>query len=237
VHQATASGENRLLQRLPSDVLSRLRPQLTPFTMKLGTVLRAPGEPTRDIYFPTSGLVSLLILMQTGQAIETGVIGREGMVGAEIASEGFQSFGQVLVQIPGSAVRIGAAAFEKVLETSKELRSLVNWYHSIVLLQAQQSAACHAFHVVESRLCRWLLQASDVTESNTVNLTQEFLSHMLGVQRTSVTLTAHALQRSGLIRYSRGKIEILNRPAMEDCACECYTVVRQQIDNTGAIVR
>jgi len=99
-----------------------------------------------------------------------------------------------------------------------------------VLLQAQQSAGCHAFHRVEARLCRWLLQAADTTESNTVNLTQEFLSHMLGVQRTSVTITAHALQKSGLIRYSRGKIEILDRHGIEECACECYAVLRREID-------
>jgi len=168
--------------------------------------------------------------MRTGEAIETAVVGREGVVGGAIGSEGSRSFGQNMVQIPGSAWRIGAKPFLRVLEESNGLRSLVNRYQSVVLLQAQQSAGRHASHRVEARLCRWLLQAADTTDSNTVNLTQEFLSHMLGVQRTSVTITAHSLQKSGLIRYSRGKIEILDRHGIEECACECYAVLRREID-------
>jgi CRP-like cAMP-binding protein len=195
-----------------------------------GTVLHEPGSPVEHVYFPTSGLVSMLAIMKNGQAIETAVIGREGVVGGEIGSVGAQSAGQAMVQIEGSALRIGAAPFLKVLNGSNGFRSQINRFQSVVVLQAHQSAACHAFHSVDARLCRWLLQAADTVESNMVNLTQEFLSHMLGCQRTSVTLAAHALQKSGLIRYARGKIEILDRPAIEECACECYGAVRQEID-------
>jgi len=232
VHQLTPAGHNGLLQRLSPGDLSRLRPQLKEITLERGAVLHEAGAPIEQVYFPTSGLVSILAVMQTGEAVETAVIGREGIVGGSVGSEGMRSFGQTMVQIPGSALRIGAKPFLKVLDASNGFRSLVNGFHSIVFLQAQQSAACHAFHGIEARLCRWLLQASDTVQSDTVNLTQEFLSHMLGVQRTSVTLTAHALQKSGLIKYSRGKIEIIDRRGVEECACECYAVLRREIDRT-----
>jgi CRP-like cAMP-binding protein len=230
VHQMTPTGENRLLQQLPAKELSELKPLFKQIRLETGTVLHEPGSPVEHVYFPTSGLVSMLAIMKNGQAIETAVIGREGVVGGEIGAAGTLSAGQAMVQIEGSALRIGAAPFLKVLNGSNGFRSQINRFQSVVVLQAHQSAACHAFHSVDARLCRWLLQAADTVESNTVNLTQEFLSHMLGCQRTSVTLAAHALQKSGLIRYTRGKIEILDRPAIEECACECYGVLRREID-------
>ncbi len=106
----------------------------------------------------------------------------------------------------------------------------MNGYQGVILFQAQQSAACHAIHSVEARLCRWLLLSQDIIGSEHVTLTQEFLSHMLGVQRTSVSLSAHALQKSGLIKYSRGKIKIIDRKGIEECACECYPAIRARID-------
>jgi CRP-like cAMP-binding protein len=230
VHELTPRGENRLLLRLPPEELSQLTPLLKQVGLDTGTVLHHAGEPIDHVYFPTSGLVSLLTIMQTGEAIETAIVGREGLVGGSVGSEGARSFGQSMVQIEGSALRIGAAPFAKLLDQNGSLRSLVNRYQSIVFLQAQQSAACHAYHSIEARLCRWMLHASDTVESDEVRLTQEFLSHMLGCQRTSVTMAAHALQASGFIRYTRGKIEILDRSGLEDCACECYDVLRREID-------
>jgi len=232
VHQMTPTGSNRILQRLPPDDLSLLRPQLKLIDLEQGTVLHEAGAPLEYVYFPTSGMVSVLAVMRTGDAIETAVIGREGVVGGSIGSDGSQPFGQNMVQISGSALRIGARPFLKALEASNGLRSVVNRYQSLVFLQAQQSAACHAFHSIEARLCRWLLHAADATETETLGLTQEFLSHMLGVRRTSVTLIAHTLQKSGLIRYSRGKVQILDRHGVEECACECYDVLRSEIDKT-----
>jgi CRP-like cAMP-binding protein len=226
----TPRGENRLLQRLSPDGRSQLKPLLKEVELETGTVLHRPGEAIDYVYFPTSGLISLLAIMQTGDAIETAVIGREGVVGGDVGSEGTHSFSQAMVQIEGSALRVGAAHFVNLLEGNTGFRTLVNRYLSVVLLQAQQSAACHAFHSIEARLCRWLLHSADTVESDVVRLTQEFLSHMLGCQRTSVTMAAHALQTSGLIRYTRGKIEILDRPTLEDCACECYGVLRREID-------
>jgi CRP-like cAMP-binding protein len=135
------------------------------------------------------------------------------------------------VQIDGSGWQIPAANFVEAYQASDRFRSAINGYQGIVLFQAQQSAACHAIHSVESRLCRWLLQAEDVMESEEIELTQEFLSHMLGVRRTSVSLAAHSLQKSGLIRYSRGQIKIVDREGLEESACECYAAIRQRIDS------
>jgi CRP-like cAMP-binding protein len=127
-------------------------------------------------------------------------------------------------------LRIEAAKFLHLYQESVPFRTLMNKFQNIILLQAQQSAACHALHTVEARLCRWLLQSEDVTGSDVVPLTQEFLSSMLGVGRNSVSLCAHALQKAGLISYSRGQIKILNREGLKEAACECYDVIREHLD-------
>ena len=155
-------------------------------------------EPCSTWRAPVSGMVSLLAVMRTGEQIETAIMGREGVVGASIGSAGPQSAGQATVQIAGSAWRIEAPKFLDLYQESIPFRTVMNKFQNTVLLQAQQSAACHALHTVEARLCRWLLQSQDVTESDIVPLTQEFLSHMLGVRRNSVSLCAHALQTAGL---------------------------------------
>ena len=152
------------------------------------------------------------------------------MAGASIGSDGSQSAGQATVQIAGSAWQIQSSKFLELYKASEPFRTLINKFQNVILLQAQQSAACHALHTVEARLCRWLLQSQDITETDMVPLTQEFLSHMLGVRRTSVSLCAHALQNAGLIAYSRGQIKILNRDGLKESACECYEVVREHID-------
>ena len=225
MQQRTSPGENRLLQRLAADDFSKLEPQLKKMKLTQGDVLHPAGEPIDHVYFPISGMVSMLSIMQSGQAIEIAVIGREGVAGASIVAEGSRSFAQAMVQMPGEAWRLAAAPFLKVFEASKDFRTQINRYQSVLALQTQQSAACHAFHTLEARLARWLLHAQDTADSDTIDLTQEFFAHMLGVQRSSVSLTAHALQKSGLIKYSRGKIKILDRQGVEDCACECYEVV------------
>jgi CRP-like cAMP-binding protein len=175
-------------------------------------------------------MVSLLAVMRTGEQIETAIVGREGVVGASIGSDGSESAGQATVQVAGSAWQVEGRKFLELYQASAPFRTLMNKFQNVLLLQAQQSAACHALHTVEARLCRWLLQSQDVTESDIVPLTQEFLSHMLGVRRTSVSLCAHALQKAGLIQYSRGRIKILNREGLKESACECYEVIREHVD-------
>jgi CRP-like cAMP-binding protein len=230
VQKINPVGENRLLQRLRADDLSRLQPDLKGISMVRGAVLHPAGEPIAHVYFPVSGMISILAVMRTGEQIETAIVGREGVVGASIGSDGLQSAGQATVQIKGSAWQVEASKFVEIYKASEPFRTLMNRFQNVVLLQAQQSAACHALHTVQARLCRWLLQSQDVTDSDVVPLTQEFLSHMLGVQRTSVSLCAHALQSAGLIKYSRGQIKILDRRGLKKAACECYDAVRQHVD-------
>jgi CRP-like cAMP-binding protein len=228
--QKSNGAENRLLQRLTADDLSHLQPNLKHFPMAQGHVLHPAGAQIDHVYFPLSGMISVLAVMKTGEQIETAIIGREGVAGASIGSDGSQSAGQATVQIEGSALQIQSAKFLELYNASLPFRTAMNRFQGTVLLQAQQSAACQALHAVEARLCRWLLHSQDATESAMVPLTQEFISHMLGVRRTSVSLSAHALQRAGLIRYSRGHIEILNRDGLKESACECYEVVREYVE-------
>jgi CRP-like cAMP-binding protein len=233
VQQRSSLGENRLLRRLAAADFSSFEPQLKKTKMEQGTVLHPAGAAIEHVYFPISGMVSMLTILQTGQAIEIGMVGREGVVGGSISAEGSRSFAQAIVQMPGEAWRVGTAPFLKLFEASKNFRKQINAYQSILALQTQQSAACHALHTVEARLARWLLHAQDTVDNDRIDLTQEFLAHMLGVQRSSVSLTAHALQKAGLIQYSRGKIKILDRKGVEEAACECYAVVRRELDKVA----
>ena len=222
--------QNRLLNGLSADDLSRVQSHLQKVPLVRGRVLHPPGEPIQQVYFPESGMISMLTVMQSGELIETAIIGSEGIAGGWVAIDGANANTQTTVQMDGSAWQIPATKFVEAYNASDRFRSAMNEYQGIILFQAQQSAGCHAIHSVESRLCRWLLQAEDLMGSDEIDLTQEFLSHMLGVQRTSVSLAAHALQKSGLIHYSRGKIKIADREGLEESACECYAVIRQRMD-------
>ena len=223
-------GENRLLKALTTDEFSRLDPHLKEFSMVLGAVLHQAGAPIEHVYFPLSGMVSLLAVMKTGEAIETGIVGREGVVGASIGSDGSHATSRSTVQVAGSSFQMKGPKFLEMYQSSLPFRTLMNTFQNTILVQAQQSAACHALHSIEARLCRWLLQSQDMIETDTVPLTQEFLSHMLGVRRSSVSECALALQGTGLIHYSRGKIKILDRNGLKECACECYEAVREHMD-------
>ncbi len=217
-------GENLLLKRLDAGDLSALQANLKTFAMVQGMVLHRPKSPIDYVYFPLSGMISILAVTKSGEQIETAIVGRDGVVGASIGSFGFDAFGQATVQISGAALRIASASFTKLFNESENFRRAINEFQANIFAQAQQAAACHALHTVEARLCRWLLQSQDVVESDTIKLTQEFLSHMLGVQRTAVTLNAIALQKPGLIDYFRGTIKILDRPGLMKRACECYEI-------------
>ena len=209
---------------------ARLRPNLKRVRLTVGEFLHPVGMRIEHVYFPESGMVSMLTVMKTGQQIETAIIGSEGVVGGWVALDGRSANTQSTVQMEGSAQQIPTGKFLELYNASDSFRSVINDYQGVILFQAQQSAACHAIHSVESRLCRWLLLSQDVIGSEHVILTQEFLSHMIGVQRSSVSLSAHSLQKSGLIQYSRGKIKIQDRKGLQECACECYAAIRERID-------
>ncbi len=219
---------NRLLAALPDDALTLLEPDLRQLTLPQGAVCYGAGEPIDQVYFPHSGMISQLISTGDGDIVETSSTGREGAVGLQSGFGPRMSFTRATVQIPGKFSTISATRFEHATSRSVALRDLIIRYTETLWAEAQQNAACNAIHDGSSRLCRWLLQCADRTGSEQLLLTQEFLAEMLGVRRTTVTLLAQELQKRGIVRYSRGRITILDRPALESCACECYGAVKHE---------
>lgn len=224
-------GRNRILSVLGPAELSLLQPHLKDIQFAQGTVLQEQGEPIEQVYFPHSGMISLVAVMNDGEkSIETATVGREGTVGAMSGLGPRHAFNRAVVQVAGNMGRIPTAKLQAAIKASPILRDVVVKYNEVLLAQIQQGSACNAFHEAEARLCRWLLQTRDRIDSDTIPLTQEFLAQMLGVRRTTVTLIARALQKRGHVRYRRGKIEIIDRAGLEKCACECYGTVRRQIE-------
>ncbi|MPZ38622.1 MAG: helix-turn-helix domain-containing protein [Rhizobiales bacterium] len=222
--------ENRILRALAPGELARLRPRLVPVELRQHEILYAMGAPMTHVYFPQSGLVSLLNINEAGDAIEAGIVSAEGVVGGVTLLDADRSISQVVVQISGRALKLPTPSFLESCKAIPRLKRLVNRHIQVLLFQAQQNAACHALHTVEGRLCRRMLQAQDITQSSVLALTQELLSYMLGAQRTSVSTIARTLQDAGFIRYRRGRIEILDKRGLEAAACECYSLVKQEID-------
>jgi CRP-like cAMP-binding protein len=224
-------GRNRILSVLGPAELSLIQPHLKEIPFAQGAVLQEQGEIIEQVYFPHSGMISLVAVMNDGEkSIETATVGREGTVGAMSGLGPRHAFNRAVVQVAGTMARIPTSRLQAAVKASPVLRDVIVKYNEVLLAQIQQGSACNAFHEAEARLCRWLLQTRDRIDSDTIPLTQEFLSQMLGVRRTTVTLIARALQKRGLVRYRRGKIEIIDRGGLEQCACECYATVRRQIE-------
>jgi CRP-like cAMP-binding protein len=221
--------DNRILTALPDGVLSTMERDLRQVVLAPGTTIFEPGDPVEQIYFPQSGIISLLVVTAHGGTVEISTIGREGALGLHRALGERRSFTRAIAQVAGYFSIITAARFERIINDNQSVRDLILRYTELLWAEAQQTAACNAVHDASSRLCRWLLQTSDRLESDMLPLTQEFLSQMLGVRRTTLTLLAQALQTKGAIRYTRGKIKIVDRAALETSACECYRVIRQDM--------
>lgn len=221
---------NRLLLAMRPADLASLKPHLKEVPLIQGTMLQEQGDRIDHVYFPHSGMISLVAVMKQGESIETATVGREGAVGAMSGLGPRTAFTRGVVQMPGHAAQIQTTKFQTIVEQSPTLREIIVRYNELLLAQVQQSCACNALHEAEARLCRWLLQSRDRGDSDTVPITQEFLAQMLGVRRTTVTMVASNLQDAGLIRYQRGRIEILDRKRLEEKACECYHVVSREID-------
>jgi CRP-like cAMP-binding protein len=220
--------DNKLLAALPRRHFDLLAPNLTTVSLRQGEVLAEPGDELDHIYFPESGMLSLLAVLRDGKAIETATVGREGVVGAMAGLGLYKSLVRFVVQLSTTVSKIPAPQFRKVAAQSDAIRNMCIQYNEVLLSQARVTAACNALHVVEARFCRWLLQTADRAESSTVALTQEFLAEMLGVRRTSVTEVASKIQSAGAINYSRGQITILKRSALEKMSCECYQTLVDQ---------
>jgi CRP-like cAMP-binding protein len=216
---------NSLLAALSGKNYQRLLPGLEPVTLNFGDVLYETGQKMQHVYFPDNSLVSLLTVVNGRMALEVGMVGREGMVGIPLALGTDVSPVRALVQGAGTAMRMKSARFSREIRKSPQLQHEVYGYANALMAQVSQTAACNRFHVVEARLARWLLMTRDRMRSREFRLTQEFLSHMLGVRRVGVTHAARALQDRKLIDYSRGKISILDDKGLEAAACECYALV------------
>ncbi len=217
---------NRLLASLPQDVVAALMPFSTIVSLPVGSGLNEPGDEIEYVHFPLTGMVSLLAVMRDGKAVETATVGSEGVVGA-MAGVGLHiTLTRAVVQVPLIASRFAAGPFRKVVSGSLVLRDMVVRYNEVLLGQVQITAACNALHPIHARLARWILQTRDRVTTDIVPLTQELLSEMLGVRRSSVSEAAGRLQASGVIRYRRGSIEILNRAALESAACECHELIK-----------
>lgn len=227
---STAFG-NGLLSALPRAEYERLSPHLELVRLAPGKILYNAGDAVRHAYFPKGGMICLLSTTEDGRTIEVGTIGNEGMAGIPIVLRSGAAPYQVMVQLAGNALRISGNALREEFNRGGKLQDLLLRYTHALLIQVAQSASCNSFHTVKERLCRWLLVSHDRVQTDTIHLTQEFLSHMLGVQRTSVTQIASALQKEGLIRHSRGRITILDRRGLEVASCECYRRVREEISN------
>jgi CRP-like cAMP-binding protein len=217
--------ENRLLAFLPRKDYQRLRAGLEQVTLTFGDILYEPEQPIRYVYFPNNSLISLLTLADGHLALEVGMVGLEGMVGTPVALGINDSPVRALVQGKGTAMRMTSAHFHNEFSQCVPLQQLMYRYMHVLMAQVTQTAACNRFHVVEQRLARWLLMTLDRVRADHFVLTQEFLSHMLGVRRVGVTKASSVLQKRKLISYSRGNITILDRAGLEAYACGCYRTV------------
>ena len=221
---------NRLLATLPAGVLSRLRSALEPVELALGQVIYEPDEPLSHVYFPTTAIVSLLYTMENGTSAEMGIVGCDGVVGIAVFMGGDTTPNRAVVQSAGESFRLDLKSFRHEFRRVTELHRVLLLYTQALLTQMSQTAVCNRLHSVEQQLCRWLLLSHDRLPSVELVMTQELIANMLGVRREGVSVAAHRLQTSGLIRYRRGHITIIDRPGLERAVCECYQVVKTECE-------
>ena len=222
-----AAVENHLIERLPRKDRLRLLALCEPVQLVLSEVLCHPGKPTRHVYFPTESFVSLVAQVDGTPALEVGMVGREGMLGAHLALGVVTTPLHALVQGAGAAWRVATPAFRAELARSVALQRGLNRYLYVLMEQLAASAACLRFHQIGPRLARWLLMTQDRAHSDQFHVTHEFLSYMLGVRRVGITAAAGVLQRDGLIEYRRGELTVLDRTGLEAATCGCYAVDRK----------
>jgi len=231
IDRQEAARQNQFLRALPPADFALLAPHLASVSLEQGRVLIETGQVAESVYFPHTAVVSFFAVLQDGQTVETATVGHTGVVGGVLGLGRWPAFARVVVQVPGTASRINSERFRAAFRQSNNLVSLVLQSAQAIVVQIQQTAACNASHSVEQRLCRRLLQTQDLAHTNVLPLTQERLSQMLGVRRTTVTQAACKLQELGIIRRNqRGQIEIVDRKALEQTVCECYEGLRSRHD-------
>ena len=221
------SSNNRLLAALPEIEYQRLEPYLSFVSLPMGEICYEALEKIDTVYFPDTALVSLVSTLSDGFTTEVSLVGCTGMVGLPVVLGSGYSQHRTIVQVPGNVIKISALILKQEFEKGGELQKLLLAHVEDRLNEVGQLSICNRHHNIEERMARWLLMVQDLVQSDKLPLTQEFIGQMLGVRRPGVTLTAGDFQRSGLIRYSRGKITILDREALEDVACECYQLFQK----------
>ena len=221
---------NHLVAALSDQVYTRLLPDLEPIAMPLGWVVYESGGPMNYVYFPTTSIVSLLYVMESGASAEIAIAGNEGLVGISLFMGGESTTSRAVVQSAGAGYRIRASVLKREFALGAELQHLALRYTQALITQMAQTAVCNRHHTVDQQLCRWLLLSMDRLPGNELKMTQELIANMLGVRREGVTAAAGHLQAAGLIHYSRGHITILDRKKLEQRVCECYSVVKTEFD-------
>jgi CRP-like cAMP-binding protein len=223
-------SQNHLLAALPATEFGRLSPHLELVSMPLGEALYESGGKLEHVYFPTTSIVSLLYVLENGASAEIAVVGNEGILGISLFMGGETTPSRAVVQSAGFGYRLRAQLLKEEFNRAGPVLQLLLRYTQALITQMTQTAVCNRHHSIEQQLCRWLLLSLDRLSSNELTMTQELIANMLGVRREGVTEAAGSLQRSGIIRYSRGHIEVLDRSALETAVCECYAVVRAEFD-------
>lgn len=222
--------QNRLLAALPAADYERLRPDLELIALPLGWAVHEPGRHQGYVYFPTTSIVSLLYLAGDGTSTEIAITGNDGLIGVSLITGGARAPSRAVVQSPGYGYRLRANILQHEFKLGGQLQDLVLRFTQALMTQMAQTAVCNRHHTLEQQLCRWLLLSLDRLPSHELSATQELIANMLGVRREGVTVAAGKLQDAGLIRCSRGHISVINRPRLETRVCECYAVVKTEMD-------
>jgi CRP-like cAMP-binding protein len=230
-------NQNHLLAALPTAEFERLARHLEPVAMALGQILYEPGSQLQHAYFPTTAIVSLHYVTESGASAETAGVGNEGVVGISLFMGGDTTPSSAVVQTAGHAYRLERSLLKEEFNRGGLMLRLLLRYTQALITQMNQTAACNRHHSLEQQLCRWLLLTLDRLPSNELVMTQELVASMLGVRREGITEAAGNLQRAGLIRYRRGHISVLERPGLEAAACECYSVVKKELGRLLSDVR
>ena len=229
-----AHSDNRILDALPLAEQAALKPILSGCLLKQHFILFEANASIEYVHFPIDAAISLVVPMSDGSAIESAMVGHDGVVGASAVLNGSVSLSRAIVQLEGASQRCSVNELKSRLPDCPTLALLLHRHEHVLFGQAQQSAACNVSHTLPSRLARWLLRARDLRGSDELKLTQEFIAEMLGVGRTSVSLTAHTLQQAGVIKYRRGHISIDHPDILKEMACECYEAVRLHYESLKA---
>jgi len=223
------TAKNLLLAALPNEVYEKLALNLRLVSLESGKILHHPGQTIENLYFPIDCALSITITMRDGSTAEAGLIGNREVLGVNAFMGGRETTQtEYIVQVPGSAMRADAQLLRDEFDRNKELRSVLLRYTQALIAQISQTTGCNSLHALEQRFARWLLEVQDRVEKDHIMLTQEFMSQMLGVRRASVTQAAQKFAESGLIRYTRGHLYILDQQGLEAASCECFRTVKNE---------